>query len=364
MQKKKLSKEVTLCVCLLGIIGIVCTGCRVKKSDIVQEKGEKISGEIVKVENAKGNKEKIVSQFLGISMEDLKKNASDYDENSFVYDKGTQELCYTDKSLEGIGPIFSYKDEYEMAGSQYETLINVLTDGHSRNLIDWGLRQIFKDDDLENCSKEEALQYCTPYAELLGYKEDNSEVEVYAITYEQIKNQTDVYAPIKGLENKKILSIDELSELESDYAWSEEDEALYVVYKPIINDLIMDSEYCFLEMIYVPGYEKIVFAKGEIPWKVKEILKTEELISKERAIAEALLVNHIQKQEEVEIADAELVYSSNIEDLEKEKKLTLCWRVNIKRKDNAQYSEADAYTTTLVNAVTGEECVMWPGLND
>lgn len=347
-------------------------GCQMKKEidvnqDIIDNDKETIK-EMVKVERNPGDLDKIVKKFVGISLEKAIEKGASYKEkdDSFQYENGTDFLSYAGVSQESLGPIICYENQYEMAGEQYGLAVHVINHSHRETIFDWGLRKVLPEEDLDSCSKEEALIYCNSYAELLGYDSDNSEVEVYALTLDKLQDNSylQTYAPLAGINNKEIVSSDELSEMQTEYPWSKEYEAMYLIYKPYINGYLLDSAYCALEMIYVPKYETIVYAFGQMPWVVKETFPSEPIISKEEAIEKTMLLHHITDENNIVVDKVELVYSQDIVSLREESTLDLCWRVDYKMEHLLQYSGTDAYKSTLIHALTGEPCVMWPGLND
>ena len=77
-----------------------------------------------------------------------------------------------------------------------------------------------------------------------------------------------------------------------------------------------------------------------------------------------MLLSNTANKDNIKIEDVTMVYSQNIVHLRENNGLDLCWRVDFKVENSAMYQDAMAYQSVLVNAVTGEECVMWPGLND
>lgn len=359
------------CLCLM----LVCLGgCQMKKqvdvSTEVSSDSESTTEEMVTVENAKGDLNKIVEKFVGTTLDKAVKKGAKYETvyggESFQYEKGTVSFSYTGKSREGLGPVIMYKNQYEMAGEQYDEAVGVISHSHDETIIDWGLREILPDENLDDCKKEEALECCNSYAGVLGYDSENSEAEVYALTLDRLLDDTyfQTYAPLAGINNKKILSSDKKRRLEADYPWTKEYEAMYVVYRPYINGRLMDSKFCYLEMVYVPKYKTVMYAYGQMPWVVKETSPSDSLISKEDAIAETMLINHITDEKDITVDKVLLVYSQDILQLREKNELDLCWRVDFKIENNARYSGTDAYKSILINAVTGEECVMWPGLSD
>ena len=118
-------------------------------------------------------------------------------------------------------------------------------------------------------------------------------------------------------------------------------------------------------MVYAPVYGKIVYAQGTMPWVVKEITELGPLISKDEAVSVTMNLNNISDKNDIEVMDVELAYSQSFDKREgSNDTLVLCWRVNYKRLNSAEYSGDRAYSTELLDAVTGEECETFPGLGD
>ncbi len=371
----KIKKQVTRTVYCLCLISFFLSGCQMKKqaetSQIETEGSEDTIYETVTVKNSKGDIDKIIQKFTGDTLEEAIKNGVElkksYGEDSITYEKGVKRLKFSGKIKEGLGPLISYEDNYEMAGWQYDSVLNGITYSLKGNLFGATIRNKLPGEDIDGCTKEEALKYCNPYAELLGYGKDNSVAEVYALTLDSLLKGSETgvphYGPLKGIDNKKPLPDDEFDKLQEKYLWTKEYEALYVVYKPYTNGLVFESSYGALEMIYAPAYEKIVYLFGEMPWIVNEKKKADKIITKEEAEKEAVTVTKAKK-DNVKIENVTMVYSQNILHLRENNSLDLCYRVDLKIENSAMYTGPKAYQSILINAVTGEECVMWPGLSD
>ncbi|MFG6392852.1 MAG: hypothetical protein K1W24_01480 [Lachnospiraceae bacterium] len=372
---KTVLKKVFIPVCCISLMVSFLSGCQMKKqaetSQIEAEGSKDTIYETVTVKNSKGDIDKIVQKFTGDTLEEAIKNGAEfeksYGEDSIVYEKGVKFLSFSGKSKEGLGPVISYKDNYEMAGNQYYEVLSGITYSLTKNLFGTTIRNKLPGENIDGCTKEEALKYCNPYAELLGYSKDNSVAEVYALTLDSLLKGSETgvphYGPLKGIDNKKPLPDDEFDKLQEKYLWTKEYEALYVVYKPYTNGLVFESSYGALEMIYAPAYEKIVYLFGEMPWIVNEKKKADKIITKEEAEKEAVTVTKAKK-DNVKIENVTMVYSQNILHLRENNSLDLCYRVDLKIENSAMYTGPKAYQSVLINAVTGEECVMWPGLSD
>lgn len=102
------------------VVNILC-GCQMKKENTdSDDAGSDVdtSMEIITVENDKGDTEKILSQFVGVTLDEALKDGADYeDDGSIMYTKGTVAIDYC-SIVDGFGPHLIYEDEYEMAASQ------------------------------------------------------------------------------------------------------------------------------------------------------------------------------------------------------------------------------------------------------
>jgi hypothetical protein len=155
-----------------------------------------------------------------------------------------------------------------------------------------------------------------------------------------------------------------MSKIEKNYPWSEDDRAIYLVYRPVIEEYDMVSTCCELEIVYLPENDRIVYATGEIPWTVVSVSEKDGMLTDEDVIAKAKTIKGIRKEEDVEILSCEKVYSQNIEVLQKDSTLNLCYKVDMKILNSATYQGDKAYCSVLLDAFTGEQCWMWPGLAD
>ena len=127
----------------------------------------------------------------------------------------------------------------------------------------------------------------------------------------------------------------------------------------------MESNQCMLEMVYAPVYGKIVYASGVMPWAVKEKTESGQLLSEDEAVSAAMNINNISDKNDIEVMDVKLVYSQSFDNQkDSNDTLVLCWKVDYKRLNSAEYSGDRAYCTELLDAVSGEECVTFPGLGD
>ncbi len=193
----------------------------------------------------------------------------------------------------------SYSDENDGMASTYSHLMNPIGDGSL-------LRETYPEESLASCTKEQAVKACEKYARLCGY--EDAEVSSYAITLDAIQNiekklQYTIGAPGEGYEVITRGQVEQLrdegKEAEADalydkmdsgfkrnLPWKKEYEAMLLVYKLKLNGVLMDSEQ--LEIIYLPYQNKVVILSADLPYEPEEISEKHELVSKEKAMSQAI----------------------------------------------------------------------------
>ena len=168
------------------------------------------------------------------------------------------------------------------------------------------LRGMYPEEELDFCTKEQAIKACEKYAKLCGY--EDAEVSSYAITLDAIQNiekklQYTIGAPGEGYEVITRGQVEQLrdegKEAEADalydkmdsgfkrnLPWKKEYEAMLLVYKLKLNGVLMDNEQ--LEIIYLPYQNKVVILSADLPYEPEEISEKHELVSKEKAMSQAI----------------------------------------------------------------------------
>ena len=366
----KIKKQVTRTVYCLCLISFFLSGCQMKKQvktskEDVTDGGSNIQYENVIIGHSKCDIEKVIKKCTGYTLEEALKNGAKKEKINGVinilYEKDIQYFSYSERYNDVLGPGIIYKYQYEMASEQYEELLSVVASPLVNNLFGTALRKNLPGESIDGCTKEEALKYCNQYAKLFGYNPDNSLAEVYALDIDSMSKGSvtgsQSYGPLKGINNNKTLSFFEVRDIEEKYPWTKEYEALYVVYKPCINGLVLDSRFCSAQMVYAPAYGRVVYIEAEFPFVLKEKRPLEEkTITKEEAVAEAKLLSNTANKDNIKIEDVTMVYSLNIKHLYEDNELDLCWRVDYKIENSAAHKGAEAYKSVLINAITGEEC--------
>lgn len=358
-------------LCIAAIMIAVCAmlgGCRVSKN----EGGDKTSdtsraGEVVKVTNGQMDLEQATKVFCGMKLSDIMKHNEDGKDSkdNILYRKGRIRLSYSKKSKEGLGPIFIYQDMYMDAGNIYNCIIKGMF-GAVDDVVDCRMRQMVPYEEFQDCSKEHILAVCNPCAYTLGYTEENSKVDCYAVSSEMLKKagkEMGYSGPIKEIktyEDSAKYSDNELSALAKKNPWRDTDRAVYVVYRPIINGKEMSSANGDLHMIYQPDLDKVIYAEGLTPWKTVSVEKKDGMISEKEAIASAKAIKQVRSDDDVEILKTEVIYSQDFSVMRKNWTLSLCYRVDMKLLNSKENQGNQAYCTVFVDAFSGERVQMWP----
>lgn len=351
MKKRKIG-------CVLLLFSLLLSGCQLeRKVDINNKNTEKAdvkTGQILKVELPEYDLDAVTQAFLGYSVEKTIEMGAEKTDKNYSYQKDKKYL-YFGESTDGSGIHGGYRDFYENAATQYKVACDI--EEHINNVVDYGLRKYYPNEELETCSKQEVLDYCESFAKATGF--ENAKASVYAMTVDILQplyedKDYSKGAPIPGYEPSQD---DELVYVETPRPWTKDYEALLVIYQPYMNELLMDSRYQSLMLIYVPKYGKIVWAEWDMPWKVTGIAKEEKLISASDAVSKVMMKNGILDENILE--EPKLVYSLNLTQLNKEHTVCLCWRIDYQSKNSMDYTGTELYRTMLVNAVTGEECQMF-----
>lgn len=267
-----------------------------------------------------------------------------------------------------MGGSVYFRNEQEGAASCYEwVILNSWSELYKART----LRSYYPEENLDSCSKEEAIEFCRPYAEACGYGQ--ADVSVYAVPLSQLKSYGSS-APDPTFEPVTKRQIEEareagdteeanrLSELyNSPYTrgvpWEKKDEAFFLVYQTQLDGLLMESAYQYLLIIYAPQYDIPVYIEGTQALQLTEQIETQTLVSKGEAFGEALLVKGISDVKEVEIDQVSLIYEMDLNTEEKDGRLETwfktvpCWKV--------EYRTNGTRTTVIIDAVKGCEHIEW-----
>ena len=174
--------------------------------------------------------------------------------------------------------------------------------------------------------REEAVKFCEPLAKACGYKDGQ-------VTVCKFESQYD-YVP----------------------------DAYILIWQSVMNGVVLDSSDYMLLCIYVPEYQRIVYANAEQSLIAVEALEEVEPVSKEQAVAEAVRALGLPSAEGLTLLNMNLVYSPIYEKVSKDmaegnRVIEPCWRIDYtlseELKDRYQFKENDK-GTIFINAVDGK----------
>lgn len=356
---------------IILLMSLSCIGCQMEKRQVGQKKsGQKV--DIIRVEQRQETDYSIlVEELLNLTMEEYKKKGG-----TIVTEKGTSDngectierIEYADKENE-LTVVHAVDDPYCTAhsGSYYYKGENAGR-AYQDTMEDYGMVDLFHPnrlrvdypkEEITGCSKEEAIAECQKLAKATGY--ENSIVNVYAMTVDALNRNYKANGGV-GMGRPTKYSIDENPEgfLKNQKEWTEEYEAMYLVYQPIVNDVEIDAESGThsLEIIYSPKYKRIVYASWQYPFQDGTVEKEEEIVSEDTAKQTVALAVGIKDEKNIVYDNIQLANAVTINDtrLSEEHLLVPVWRVDYHLLNSAEYKGNDAYKTALVNAVTGKMC--------
>ena len=312
-ENQKMKNNQKYLVIFVGMIALALPGCRFRREISVSmpaESEEQIQVESntnIEKEDDRNHLESIklkrkdntdLNQFaqllLGVpTIEEAEQYKPKHFLGDYYYEKdGTVVIYNKDFAI-------SYSDENDGMASTYSHLMNPIGDGSL-------LRETYPEESLASCTKEQAVKACEKYARLCGY--EDAEVSSYAITLDAIQNiekklQYTIGAPGEGYEVITRGQVEQLrdegKEAEADalydkmdsgfkrnLPWKKEYEAMLLVYKLKLNGVLMDNEQ--LEIIYLPYQNKVVILSADLPYEPEEISEKHELVSKEKAMSQAI----------------------------------------------------------------------------
>lgn len=354
--KQRIKAVALLCTILMFAL----TGCQLEKQEVSSENIGGGQMEVMQVGQDSYNYDvgRLTKQFLGLSLEDAKKYDINTDiEGSYDFQKDGLELIFSpiDADEKYHTTVVTFYDHNENAGPAYETMI--YQDETTDAFVDYyrtSLRDYFPEENLENCSKEDAISFCKPYAEALGY--GDAEVMVFAMREQELQ---DISTGRRGGSSVTFGAPDpdcnlvyresELGERKP-VAWEKKDEAFLLLYRPRIGEYRIDWGEQEYHMIYVPVRNEIVYANGELPF-VLESKGKEDIISSEAAVSKVMQANGVSDENGIEIESTKMVYSSDLDQLYEGGWLRPYWRIDFKTNRNKQDKMKKSM---LVNAITGQ----------
>ncbi len=288
---------------------------------------------------------------------------------------------------------FEYEDKNERSGSRYG---NVIPDDFMKNEFSNRVMEFYQEGELELCSKEEALVACAPIAQACGY--GDAQADVYVMNKESMNTFAEESSELgkclfgapdpnfdyeeteKEIERLKEESeaakdagnIDLYVELRRKYVdlvaglgmtyieWTDEMEAYLIVYRSVMEGLVLDSSFYQMYCVYSPHYGRVVYAIAKQPYVQVKTLEETELITRKAAVEETLRELNMTDGEGVTITGISLVYSprgENMSVLKFEKIVNPCWRIDYQLSDEIKesYGLSKDDGTLLIDAVDGRE---------
>lgn len=283
------------------------------------------------------NAEDVLQIFLGMSFDETAEhrysNGWEIDGKSLFVglDNRGMPVDSVDQQIDTV----SYRDKNYGLMDCYEAVIMAPV---SEWVAEGTLRNNLPMEELEVYSREEVIEKCQPYADILGYSD--AFVSTYAITLDVLEEyvrhwdnrREDGYqyisAPGPGFEVVTLRQLDEAKAAgdEETYnelreyivegaitrgiPWEKKHEIIFVTYHPRIDGYIMGGNSDdFLEIWYSPLYETPIYITGYVAPAMAEVLEERELISKKDAIGAIVMMKGLSSEDEIEVKDISLVYA-------------------------------------------------------
>ena len=348
---------------------------------------------IIHVESGRVNKEDVIKAFFGLSQEEAKpyrpssyfeyiKSQGGTEGMQDIYEKDGSTLIITTETISGNEIIhFSTPsaDHYIALYSQ----LKLLDEG-----LDAGLRDILPEEELPDCSREDAVAACSEAMAACGYQD--ADISVYALSLKRIEELRetgglsvimpdapdpsvmpstleDIYktkflvqaaekdgnqekAQELRLQEAKLweqINIDKKTGL----PWEKKHEGFLIICRPRLDGLVMDSLVQRMEIIYVPE-TGIVYVSANTPYRQKGTSEQADLITAEKAITATMQLLGLE-EEELEVIDTSLVYSVRATQAASEDPtVNPCWRVDYRMLVKRAGTSTGRGATIWIDAVT------------
>ena len=278
-----------------------------------------------------------------------------------------------------------YLDNRAAAAQCYYSYISPLGNDFQDGLS-MKLRECYPETELQdNVSSETALEKCREAAEACGYV--HADISVYAMRLEDLQNtekQIDTYLNVQcgapdpaympvsqedqwelqkkiyeaqnsedtKLQNDLQNQLEELQEKSDDISyipWEQKDEAYLLIYRPVLDGLVIDSTEQMLRIVYVPFTDTIVYLQGTAPFTIQKKQNT-ALISRNQAVSTALMELGVEDSAQFAAEKMTLVYAVRAVQIQgADPTIDPCWRIDYVRKDR----QSDNTSTIYIDAVTG-----------
>ncbi len=326
-------------VFFIGMVVLFLPGCAIRRDSGMMDGNEIMP--VFKAERKAMDADVLTELLLGMSVDEIGESGSVYWE---AYDDETVHLSLS-IDLEGKERQFTfatYNSEYEGAWSCY-SLVGLSQVSQGLNDQGNSIRGLFPEEDLDTCSREEAIEACRPYAEALGYTD--ADVEVYAWNLEYLqetsKERGSSSAPGPGYEkvtlkqrielNEKLAALEEgsdeynavleeigrLREQRHDgathnryYPWEKKHEAMILTYQQHLSGYDMGPSFDSLFILYVPAYGVPIYLQGFTAYAVIEMIEEVPVISEEAALESMNMLMGYTSEDELEVLEMRLLYAS------------------------------------------------------
>lgn len=276
---------------------------------------------------------------------------------------------------EGVDEVdtISCENYNDGASRSYDNVISsLISEAFSAHL----LRAYFPLEELDTCTREEAIEACRPYAEVLGY--ENAAVSTYAITLDILEEKANVgdmylgapdpaYEPIAPSilteqinqlleegKDEEAIALMQYRDLEVSYKslpWEKKHEVILLTYQPYLEGEVMLEENKNLYIIYSPLYEKPVSLLGAVFYDAIKIPGEKELIAQEEAVEKMLLIHGYDLADEIEVQLVSLIYAKTAVGMTEDFVITYhalpYWSI--------EYTYMNEPYRTLINAIDGTE---------
>ncbi len=373
--KKQFAKLVLFIVMLI----FVFSGCQMRREfsvTIPEETGESdfaeeeiTSMQVLKYTKSVWDDSGITMLFLGLSPEEAEAYIPErYKEDSLslVYEKDDIQLIYSSE-----GQMVSYADRTNGRATCYTYILDPCI--YIRSTIGSNLREYYPFEDLDSCSKEDAIAFCKPYADACGYAD--AAVHVYAMREEELDDAAERRGGIlkggsapdpdfKWISDTEIWNAEQEGKSEEEIRemrtrrnsvfargveWTKEHEAMVLLYQPYFNGKVMEDPTRMMSIIYVPALGKIVHLDAAVPYQEGEVVEEKTVITKEEAVSELLLTLGAKSLDEITVKEISMEYKIDYPS----STVRPCWRI-----DYDVNVESERYVTDngtmLIDAITGD----------
>lgn len=316
--------------------------------------------ESVKLKSIDINLNDFVKQFLNVQTVEEAEQYKPIDYFGDYYEKDGITASYTS------GFFISYEDENDGMAAAYSRLLDPF--GYIQRTLGSSMRNIYPEEELESCTKEQAIKACEKYAKVCGY--EDAEISSYAITLDAIDKimkiqQTVIGAPAEGYEiitdgqiqklrdegkEKEATVLEQKAQKanERNLPWKKANEAILLVYRLKLNGVLVDHRDQLMRIVYVPHVNKIAILNAYVPREAEEILERNELISKEKAISQAIQ----SLGTNIEIKAITLIYTLEY-NTDNSCYAVPAWRIDYKLENSDEFAAMGDSGTICIDAVSG-----------